>query len=126
MPVRHGSAASSFGIFDALSASLRQGISQQRRNKRLHTAQPSLSRQAEVGVISRPLVGGSPTIDLVIGYGKTNASQPLLLFLSRVDDLIAGCRKKLSDIKVLVEKKESARMSHSVAFFMRNAWSVTE
>jgi hypothetical protein len=40
-------------------------------------------------VISRPLAGDPPTIDLVIGHSKTNTSQTLQLFLSRVDDLIA-------------------------------------
>jgi LysR family hca operon transcriptional activator len=43
-------------------------------------------------VISRPLPGDPPTIDLVIGYSKTNTSQTLQLFLSRVDDLISRCR----------------------------------
>jgi LysR family hca operon transcriptional activator len=43
-------------------------------------------------VISRPLAGDPPTIDLVIGYSKTNTSQTLQLFLSRVDDLISRCR----------------------------------
>jgi LysR family hca operon transcriptional activator len=42
-------------------------------------------------VISRPLAGQSPTIDLVIGYSKTNTSPLLRLFLSRVDSLIARC-----------------------------------
>jgi LysR family hca operon transcriptional activator len=40
-------------------------------------------------VISRPLGGDVPTIDLVIGYNKANTSPILKLFLSRVDDLIA-------------------------------------
>jgi LysR family hca operon transcriptional activator len=40
-------------------------------------------------VISRPLKGEAPTIDLVIGYHKANTSPILRFFLSRVDDLIA-------------------------------------
>jgi LysR family hca operon transcriptional activator len=40
-------------------------------------------------VISRPIRGEAPTIDLVIGYHKANKSATLKLFLSRVDDLIA-------------------------------------
>jgi LysR family transcriptional regulator, hca operon transcriptional activator len=38
-------------------------------------------------VTSRPLTGEAPTIDLVIGYNKTNTSPTLKLFLSRVDQL---------------------------------------
>ncbi len=38
-------------------------------------------------VTSRPLAGEAPTIDLVIGYNKTNTSPTLKLFLSRVDQL---------------------------------------
>ena len=38
-------------------------------------------------VTSRPLAGDAPTIDLVIGYNKTNTSPVLGLFLSRVDQL---------------------------------------
>ena len=45
-------------------------------------------------VISRPIEGDAPTIDLVIGYHKANASPILKLFLSRVDELIAGVAKK--------------------------------
>jgi LysR family hca operon transcriptional activator len=45
-------------------------------------------------VISRPLAGEAPTIDLVIGFKRTNASPTLKLFLSRVDDLIARCRRR--------------------------------
>jgi LysR family hca operon transcriptional activator len=40
-------------------------------------------------VISRPLAGDVPAIDLVAGYNKTNTSPILKLFLSRFDDLIA-------------------------------------
>ena len=38
-------------------------------------------------VISRPLAGETPTIDLVIGYNRTNTSPILGLLLSRVDHL---------------------------------------
>jgi LysR family hca operon transcriptional activator len=40
-------------------------------------------------VISRPLSGHVPTVDLAIGYNKLNSSPILKLFLSRIDDLIA-------------------------------------
>ena len=48
-------------------------------------------------VISRPIKGNAPTIDLVVGYKKANASPTLKLFLSRVDELIARVSIKLSD-----------------------------
>ncbi len=48
-------------------------------------------------VVSRPLQGEAPTIDLVIGYNKANPSQTLKLFLSRVDELIADASRKLDD-----------------------------
>ena len=38
-------------------------------------------------VTSRSLAGEAPTIDLVIGYNKTNTSPTLRIFLSRVDQL---------------------------------------
>jgi LysR family hca operon transcriptional activator len=40
-------------------------------------------------VISRPLAGEAPTIDLVLGYHKANRSPLLKLFLSRTSELIA-------------------------------------
>jgi len=46
-------------------------------------------------LISRPLQGDVPTIDLVVGYSKTNTSPILKLFLSRIDDLIARVSKKI-------------------------------
>ena len=48
-------------------------------------------------VISRPIQGNPPTIDLVIGYNKANPSPTLQLFLSRADELIARVSKRLSD-----------------------------
>ena len=45
-------------------------------------------------VISRPLEGIAPTIDLVLGYHKANTSTLLKLFLSRVDELIARVSKR--------------------------------
>lgn len=47
-------------------------------------------------VVSRPLAGEAPTIDLVIGYSQANTSPILKLFLSRVDELIARVAKKSS------------------------------
>ena len=44
---------------------------------------------------SRPLQGDVPTIDLVVGYSKTNTSPILKLFLSRIDDLIDRVAKKI-------------------------------
>jgi len=46
-------------------------------------------------VISRPLEGDVPTIDLVIGYSNLNTSPILKLFLSRADDLIARVSQKV-------------------------------
>jgi LysR family hca operon transcriptional activator len=43
-------------------------------------------------VVSRPLAGDPPTIDLVIGFSRTNTSPLLKLFLSRIDGLISRRR----------------------------------
>jgi LysR family hca operon transcriptional activator len=40
-------------------------------------------------VISRPLEGDAPTIDLAVGYSKANASPYLKLFLSKLEELRA-------------------------------------
>ncbi|CAH2403531.1 LysR substrate-binding domain-containing protein [Mesorhizobium escarrei] len=48
-------------------------------------------------VVSRPLEGEAPTIDLVVGYSKANASPTLKLFLSRMDELVACVSRKLGD-----------------------------
>ncbi len=44
-------------------------------------------------VTSRPIEGGGPTIDLVIGYNRANRSSVLQQFLSRIDDLIVRARE---------------------------------
>jgi LysR family hca operon transcriptional activator len=44
-------------------------------------------------VISRPLAGEVPSIDLVLGYHKANNSPLLRTFLSRVDEMISHASK---------------------------------
>jgi LysR family hca operon transcriptional activator len=48
-------------------------------------------------VISRPLAGEPPTIDLVVGYNRANTSPTLQLFLSKLDDLISPFRMRSSE-----------------------------
>jgi LysR family transcriptional regulator, hca operon transcriptional activator len=45
-------------------------------------------------VTSRPLKGNTPTIELVLGYKKSNKSPILKLLLSRLDELVARVSKK--------------------------------
>jgi LysR family transcriptional regulator, hca operon transcriptional activator len=45
-------------------------------------------------VTSRPLKGDTPTIDLVLGYRKSNQSPILKLLLSRLDELVARASNK--------------------------------
>jgi LysR family hca operon transcriptional activator len=45
-------------------------------------------------VVSRPLKGELPTVDLVVGYHKANTSPILRTFLSRIDDLTARISSK--------------------------------
>ena len=45
-------------------------------------------------VTSRPLKGDTPTIELVLGYKKSNESPVLKLLLSRLDELVARVSKK--------------------------------
>jgi LysR family hca operon transcriptional activator len=46
-------------------------------------------------VVTRPLQGEVPTIDLVMGYNKSNTSPLLKRFLARADEMVAGIQKKL-------------------------------
>jgi LysR family hca operon transcriptional activator len=43
---------------------------------------------------SRPLKGDAPTVDLVLGYKKSNQSPVLKLLLSRLDELVARATNK--------------------------------
>ncbi|HEX4343829.1 MAG TPA: LysR family transcriptional regulator [Verrucomicrobiae bacterium] len=49
-------------------------------------------------VVSRPLQGVAPTIELVLGYAKSNTSPWLKRFLSRTDDLVRSVQKQISHI----------------------------
>jgi LysR family transcriptional regulator, hca operon transcriptional activator len=48
-------------------------------------------------VTSRPLKGDVPTVDLVLGYRKSNQSPILKLLLSRLDELVARASTKTRD-----------------------------
>jgi LysR family hca operon transcriptional activator len=50
-------------------------------------------------VTSRPLKGDVPTIDLVLGYKKSNQSPILKLLLSRLDELVARASNKSRNIR---------------------------
>src|SRR6202140_5234588 len=45
-------------------------------------------------ITSRPLKGDAPTVELVLGYKKSNESPILKLLLSRLDELVARVSKK--------------------------------
>jgi LysR family hca operon transcriptional activator len=47
-------------------------------------------------LVARPLQGETPTIDLVIGYNKSNTSPWLKRFLSRADELVASLQKQIA------------------------------
>jgi LysR family hca operon transcriptional activator len=49
-------------------------------------------------VVSRPLEGEAPTIDVAVGYSKANTSPILKLFLSRVDALVERVSGKFGDL----------------------------
>ena len=44
-------------------------------------------------VVSRRLEGEAPTIDVAVGYRKSNTSPILKLFLSRLDELVGQNQK---------------------------------
>jgi LysR family hca operon transcriptional activator len=45
-------------------------------------------------VVSRPLEGEAPTIDIAVGYSKSNTSPVLELFVSRLDELVGLSQKQ--------------------------------
>jgi LysR family transcriptional regulator, hca operon transcriptional activator len=50
-------------------------------------------------VVSRPLKGETPTIDLVIGYHRANTSPILRTFLSKIDDLTSRISVQPQDLR---------------------------
>ena len=44
-------------------------------------------------VVSRPLEGEAPTIEVAVGYSKSNTSPILKLFLSRLEELVGSNQK---------------------------------
>src|SRR5437867_8915444 len=44
-------------------------------------------------VVSRPLEGEAPTIDVAVGYSKSNTSPILKVFLSHLDELVGQNQK---------------------------------
>jgi LysR family hca operon transcriptional activator len=48
-------------------------------------------------VVTRPLQGESPTIELVLGYSRSNTSALLKRFLARADQLVASVAKSDAD-----------------------------
>jgi LysR family transcriptional regulator, hca operon transcriptional activator len=54
----------------------------------------SIEDYLPASVVSRRLTGEQPTVDLVVGYHKANASPILKMFLSRIDDLNARTRPR--------------------------------
>ena len=50
-------------------------------------------------VTSRPLKGDAPTVELVLGYKKSNESPALKLLLSRLDELVARASKKTHEVE---------------------------
>ena len=49
-------------------------------------------------VVSRPLKGKPPTIDLLLGYHKANTAPILRTFLSKIDDLAADYPSRLGNL----------------------------
>jgi LysR family hca operon transcriptional activator len=52
-----------------------------------------------LSVVARPLHGEAPTIDLMMGYNKSNTSPLLKRFLSRADELVARVAQKQNSLQ---------------------------
>jgi LysR family hca operon transcriptional activator len=60
-------------------------------------------------VVSRPLAGEAPSIDLVLGHHNENKSPLLKLLLSKVDDLIARVSKSSGQLGAVPPAERSQR-----------------
>ncbi len=58
-------------------------------------------------VVARPLQGESPTIDLMMGYNKSNSAPLLKRFLSRADEIVEHVSQK-EDLLSVTKRKISA------------------
>jgi len=54
----------------------------------------SVQNMLTPNLVARALEGKAPSIDLMLGYNKTNSSPLLKQFLSRADELVEGVRKQ--------------------------------
>ena len=66
-------------------------------------------------VIRRPLKGDRPTIDLVLGYKKSNQSPILKFLISRLDDLVARVTKGEASKPSDPSDKDKERLSNVLA-----------
>jgi LysR family transcriptional regulator, hca operon transcriptional activator len=63
-------------------------------------------------VVSRPLEGEAPTIDLAVGYSKSNTSPILKLFLSRLDERVGRTRSAdAADVAKLIEQAAESSLA---------------
>jgi LysR family hca operon transcriptional activator len=73
-------------------------------------------------VISRPMKGDAPAIDLVIGYRRANTSPILKLFLSRADELIDRVLQTLREPAAGKTKRAAPRRASPLAPFPAGAF----
>jgi len=52
--------------------------------------------QLTPGLVTRPLEGEAPTVDLVMGYSRSNTSPWLKRFLFRADELVGNVQRQIS------------------------------
>jgi len=57
-------------------------------------------------VTSRPLKGDAPTVELVLGYKKSNESPILKLLLSRLDELVTVSRRRPLKLRMHLSKRD--------------------
>ena len=78
-------------------------------------------------VTSRPLKGDTPTIDLVLGYKKSNQSPILKLLLSRLDELVARASNKTrQNSKCILAKDYGVLESGAILMLSAVDWMSTE
>jgi LysR family hca operon transcriptional activator len=66
---------------------------------------PYVTKMPFPSVISRPLEGEPPTIDLVMGYNKSNMSPLLKRLLDRTDELVAGVQSQHAKSRKIARRR---------------------